>query len=120
MATIVLSKSAQSQLGSVHHRRLKLIHSEARQLPDWMEPDEQPPNRGMTIDQCHRGMLVTELISPHRKGKIIGFKKSFPYAKLPLVKWEPFGVWASSQSTIHPAVIEERAEPPEFEQLRLF
>lgn len=109
MATLQLSRSAQAQLGSRHHQRTRRLIQESRQPQDWELPDELPPVRGMAIEQCRRGMLVQELISPHRRGYIVGFK-TITGVRCALVDWEPFRSFCGHRSAINPAVIQEIAQ----------
>lgn len=119
MVTLTLDRSAQEKLGQRHHQRTRRLIEESRQPPDWELPDELPQQRGMTIDQCRKGMQVKELISPYRTGSIVGFK-SISGIRCPVVDWQPFRSWSGHRSAIHPAAIEPLPQiktPPSEPQL---
>ncbi len=103
MTAIILSRSAQSQLGQRHHQRLKQQAVESWEVPDWQQPDWKPADRDcLTRETAAIGQQVREIISPYRTGEIVSFTKVFPYDwKLPVAAWVQ-----GYRSAVHPSVLQ--------------
>lgn len=83
---------SRTHLGNRHQSRLRLVHTEAHRLPDWLEPDELPVRiHSPKHEQLRRGVRVVEL--PGRLSARHGSFQRWQWHRQareyrPLIRWD--------------------------------